>query len=484
MLLERLRWLVRLRWFAAVVILVAVWIASRVFQIIASPGFLYVSAGWIAAYNLPLHFVVRQRVAGRRESHNPKALYALASVQISLDFVALALLLYFSGGTENPFTNYFVFHMILACILLPRKDVYFQLGLAVLLISAIVILENLHMVPHPHLSYMPPVDEQSPVQAFILMTAYVSTIVVAAYLRLTVTGRLTKKEGELARAYRSLETAHQELRAQTEEIRAAHEELRSTQQQLLHTQKLEAVGTLAAGVAHDFNNSLAAIVGHCEMLLHDLQARDHKRSDVEAIRQIAGKAGGLTRQLLAFSRKQQLQPSELELNALIGEIESVLRPLLGDNIELATQLSPGLGRIKADRGQVEQIITNLAVNARDAMPDGGEFVITTENVTADDESVAGSSSPNARNYVMMRLSDTGIGMDQQTLSRVFEPFFTTKEASTGAGLGLSMVHGIVAQSDGYIDVQSQPGRGTTSTIRFPRIDHVHVRPPGPEATPP
>jgi two-component system cell cycle sensor histidine kinase/response regulator CckA len=255
------------------------------------------------------------------------------------------------------------------------------------------------------------------------------------------------------------------------ERKQAEEALRQSEERLFHSQRMEAVGRLAGGVAHDFNNLLTAISGYSDLTLMQLQANDPLRPYIEEIKKAGERAAALTRQLLAFSRKQVLQPKVMNLNTLIQDIGKMLPRLIGEDIELHTELTADIWNIKADRGQIEQVIMNLVVNARDAMPDGGKLTLRTANVLPDE--VEPDVLPGA--YVMLAVIDTGTGISEETKPKIFEPFFTTKEPGKGTGLGLATVYGIVRQSGGHILVYSHIGQGTTFKIYLPQIsDKVEV----------
>jgi PAS domain S-box-containing protein len=247
-------------------------------------------------------------------------------------------------------------------------------------------------------------------------------------------------------------------------------ERKQLEAQFLQAQKMEAVGQLAGGVAHDFNNILMAITSYCEILFMKMRPSDPSHMDVVEIQKAAQKASGLVRQLLAFSRKQVLELKVLDLEGIIKNTDGMLRRIVPENIELSILSGNERGRVKADPGQVEQVILNLAVNARDAMPEGGRLVIETANVDLSEEFSQDHSGAVPGRYVMVSVSDTGCGMNEETKSRIFEPFFTTKELGKGTGLGLSTVYGIVKQSGGYLTVDSRLGVGTTFKIYFPRVD--------------
>ena len=245
---------------------------------------------------------------------------------------------------------------------------------------------------------------------------------------------------------------------------------RVLEDQFRQAQKMEAVGRLAGGIAHDFNNLLMVISGYTEVLLDELSPAHPLHAKAEAIRQASDRASTLTRQLLAFSRKQHLELKVIDVNAIVTDMERLLRPLIGEDIELTTSLTPAVGCTRADAGQLEQVIMNLVVNAKDAMPNGGKICIRTAGVTLDDSYRPENTFIKHGPYVMISVSDTGEGMDRDTQARIFEPFFTTKEKGKGTGLGLSTVYGIIKQSGGYVFVQSEIGRGTIFTIYFPCVD--------------
>jgi PAS domain S-box-containing protein len=245
---------------------------------------------------------------------------------------------------------------------------------------------------------------------------------------------------------------------------------RTAEQRLLQAHKMEAIGSLAGGVAHDFNNLLTIIKGYSDLSLEQLDRGSPLRPNIEAIREAAGRAAALTRQLLAFSRKQQVALRVLDLNSAVANMDRMLRRLIGEDIILVTQLNPNLTYVRADPVQIEQIILNLAVNARDAMPNGGNLTIETSNVELDEEYADKQLGMRPGPYVMLAVSDSGTGMDEETRAHIFEPFFTTKERDKGTGLGLSTVYGIVKQSGGHIWVYSEPGRGTSFKIYFPQVE--------------
>ena len=254
------------------------------------------------------------------------------------------------------------------------------------------------------------------------------------------------------------------------ESRRAYDELAQTQGQLEQAQKMDAIGRLAGGVAHDFNNLLTVILGRTDILLTQIKAEDPLRRGIALIQRTAGRAAELTKQLLAFSRKQVLEAVVLDLGVVTTDMKEMLARLIGEDIALVTNLAATLGHVKADRGQIEQVVMNLAINARDAMPQGGQLVVETANADLDDEYVRRNVGSRPGPHVMLAVSDSGVGIPRELQRHIFEPFFTTKEQGKGTGLGLATVYGIVKQSGGYIEVDSEPGRGTTFRIYLPRVD--------------
>ncbi len=304
---------------------------------------------------------------------------------------------------------------------------------------------------------------------------------------------LSRADGERHRATEALQHAHDGLERRVQERtadlvsantalereaaerREAQAALRKSEEQLRQSQKMEAIGRLAGGVAHDFNNMLTAILGHSQLMRMRMSREEPGYRDTEEIELAANRAGSLTRQLLAFSRQQVLEPRVLDLNALISEMDRMLRRIIGADIDILTAPGPSLGLVKADPGQLEQVLLNLVINARDAMPEGGKITIETANVDLDEAYARGHSGVRAGPYVLLAVSDTGHGIDPETRSRIFEPFFTTKGVGKGTGLGLSTVYGIAQQSGGHVYVYSDVGRGATFKVYLPMVSDSVVK---------
>jgi two-component system cell cycle sensor histidine kinase/response regulator CckA len=278
---------------------------------------------------------------------------------------------------------------------------------------------------------------------------------------------------------------NRDITAQREQAR---EILRQKEEQLRQTQKMEAIGRLSGGVAHDFNNLLSVIIGYAEDLEQNLDPSGRLRKEAEEVRKAGERAASLTRQLLAFSRQQALQPQVLDLNKIVADLARMLRRLVGSDIEFAVELDPLTGRIKADQGQIEQVMMNLVVNARDAMPEGGRLTVSTRNFDLHPSDAAQIPGAEAGMYVELSVADTGIGMNAETLSHIFEPFFTTKAEGKGTGLGLATVAGIIQQSGGHVLASSRPGNGSCFRILLPRTAEsvaetvLKVRPTVPSAS--
>jgi PAS domain S-box-containing protein len=283
--------------------------------------------------------------------------------------------------------------------------------------------------------------------------------------------RLRHKNGQW-RILESTASAIRDSRGQVEKLVVVNRDIterKQLEQQLYLSQKLEAIGRLSGGIAHDFNNLLGVIIGYSQVLQGIVGKGDEFSEAALEIRKAGDRAASLTRQLLAFSRKQVLEPTVLDLNTDVVEIEKMLRRLIGENIEMKIVLSPGLGRVKVDRVQIEQVILNLAVNARDAMPDGGHLTIETSNAVLGEAEIQRYPYVLAGEYTMLGVRDTGCGMDQETQSHIFEPFFTTKESGKGTGLGLATAYGVIKQSGGYLWVDSSPGQGSFFKLYLPQV---------------
>jgi signal transduction histidine kinase len=305
-------------------------------------------------------------------------------------------------------------------------------------------------------------NERKPELPFVIVSGTISEEEAVESMRLGADDFITKQRmTRLGPAVRRALREHAELRAR-----------RSAEERLRQAQKMEAIGLLAGGVAHDFNNLLGVIQGYGELLLKQHSAEGRQRERIEHILRAAARGAALTRQLLTFSRQQPMELRVLELAPAVSGIESLLGRLIGENIEISIAADGRRGRVRADPNQVEQIVMNLAINARDAMPEGGRLVLETSSVDLDEGYAASHPDARAGPHVLLAVSDTGTGMGPETLSHIFEPFFTTKEAGRGTGLGLATVYGIVRQSGGHVAVYSELGRGTSFKIFLPRVEEA------------
>src|SRR6266508_4319860 len=392
--------------------------------------------------------------------------------------LALALLLTLGGlANSGALLLGFAIPIALDGLLASRRALLLTLGLSTLIVSLTAILE--HLSP-PLAGFVTPHDDITVITVglFTLAAGLLGLFLdrFGAVLRDALTAALAREQ-ELERVRAALETRTIELEREIGERARAEEQLkqdlterRNLEAQLLQAQKMESVGRLAGGVAHDFNNLLTAITGYADLALgtlpHDAEARD----DLAEIIKAAGRACELVRQLLAFARKQIIEPRILNLNDLIDEIDNLLRRLIGADIELTIRPAPNLSSIKADPGQIEQVLINLAINAHDAMPDGGKLTIETTDVVLDDKHVQQHLDVTTGPYVLLTISDTGIGMTEVIKQQIFEPFVTTKGLGKVTGLGMATCYGIIKQHGGHIEVYSKPQHGATFNIYLPRVE--------------
>jgi two-component system, cell cycle sensor histidine kinase and response regulator CckA len=342
-----------------------------------------------------------------------------------------------------------------------------------------LVLVDLRMPDMHALDFLRQLRQRGQSLPVVVVTGGGDETAAIAALKLGAYDYICKREGYLTQVPYAIDNAidrfrlmqlNRRLEAELADRERAEAERARLSEQLQQAQKIESLGRLAGGVAHDFNNLLTVITGHADLMLEKLAPDAPLRENVRNVSAATRRASDLTRQLLAFGRRQVLQPRVMDLNESIRESTSMLSRLLSEPVELVTVLDPHLGHVEADPSQLNQLLINLAVNARDAMPHGGRLTIETDNVSIDDEEAQRHPSFQPGSYVMLAVSDTGIGIDNDVLPHIFEPFFTTKEHGKGTGLGLSMVYGIVKQSGGWIWVYSEVGHGTTFKIYLPRVE--------------
>jgi signal transduction histidine kinase len=340
--------------------------------------------------------------------------------------------------------------------------------------SKVDVILSEHDLPRlDALGILPQVKILAPLVPFIIVASSSNEVTTVACLQAGAWDYVLKSH--LVRLGSIIAKALERRRTQ-EELKKAEKKLLFFKQQLQHRQKIEAIGRLASGVAHDFNSLLTVILGNCESLLSAMAAKDTKRLDVEEIKRAGTQGVNLTRQLLALARRDSGSPMILDLNTIVTDMRGLLSHLIGVDINIHTQLTPALKHIKAKAGQIEQIILNLAINARDAMPQGGKLIIETANIIKIRQAggVKSYGHPSSGPHVMLSMSDTGQGLNQDIFSHLFEAFFTTKNLK-GTGLGLSIIYEIIQENNGYIEVWSQPKIGTRFKIYLPQAEYVHKR---------
>lgn len=370
------------------------------------------------------------------------------------------------GSILNVGTAGFVLVVVMAGLVLDRRGMLITALANSAMLTAVYALEIGGHLPTPSSRAV----FSDLITALVLMVAAGFNVSWALQL---VSGALTQANSELAvrqTAEAKLQSVNAELETVNRTLKSEVVQREKAEEQFRQSQKMEAIGRLAGGVAHDFNNLLTAIVGYTDLLSQRAALDDSVRHDLEQIRKAASQATSLTAQLLAFSRKQVLQPRVISPNAVVHDMQKMLARLLGEDIELQAVLSPDAGNVRTDPGQFQQVIMNLAVNARDAMSSGGRLTIETRNIALDDTYAQDHVEVKPGSYVMLAVSDTGTGMTKEVLSHLFEPFFTTKEHGKGTGLGLAMVHGIIKQSGGSVGVYSEMGKGTTFKVYLPYVD--------------
>jgi len=388
-----------------------------------------------------------------------------ASIIISLGlFVGITASLYVFGGIRN-IAGYFLVILVAAILLGAKATIIFAFlctGSTTLFFIIQGSLSKAEVIPPPLMELV-----------MVITTLWLATLLLR-FAMVSIAAGFNEAQQMEAALNKAKDQLEENVKQRTSELANANKALqkeiierKQMEERLLQAQKMEAIGRLAGGVAHDFNNLLTAIIGYTDLLLLNLMADDPSKTKLLEIKKASNRAADLTRRLLAFSRKQIMQPRIFNLNKVINETQKMLRRIIGEDIELITKLNPNIANIKADPIQISQIVINMAVNSRDAMPQGGIFAISTQNTILDESSKDIIPEVKPGKYVEMEISDNGTGMEKDIQSHIFEPFFTTKEKDKGTGLGLASMYGIVTQSGGAINLISEPGQGTTFRLYFP-----------------
>ncbi len=428
-----------------------------------------------------IYFINRKWNLGRYRSHLAVVGYYIVGLSILIMIIDL-------GGYATPYYAGLNLVFIAFGVLFPlqvRTISLHCISLYLIYVISVILIDPMAPYQHDPALAQTNYPVQKMITLFVANNSFVISslfiIIIASAVGQNLRFREYKTRMELEEAKLKLQKSnemleitlarkHRDLLENLREKKLVEEMKDNLEEQLLQSQKMEAIGRLAGGVAHDFNNILTIIKVNSELLLSRMENENPYRKKIDDIRGASERAANLTRQLLAFSRKQVLKPIELNFNKVIKNVKDMLQTLVGEAIVIKTDLAYELGDVRADPSQMEQVILNLVVNARDAMPRGGEITIRTSDVYVEDPQTDEDNSLQRGRYVLLTVSDTGVGMDKEVQSHIFEPFYTTKDVGKGTGLGLSTVYGIVKQSGGYITVNSNPGKGTQFNIYMPRLN--------------
>jgi len=442
-------WLIRLRWIAVTGVVLVALLADRALGLVTRPGGLYAGVALLALGNLA--FMLQAR---RLRGSPPEASTRHVLSQIGLDLVALTVLVHYAGGPENPFLFFYLFHAVIAAILLERPLAYAVANGALVLAAAAAGLELLGVWPHHHLEGFLPADTwRRPLYLFGVGTVLALSLNLSVYFVSTIRERLRRRESELLRVKADLESTIENLRS----TEGSERELRA---QLVRSEKLISLGTLTAGIAHEINNPVGVILARLGVL--EMEAGEsiprELSADIEVLRKHALRIAAITRDLLAFSKEHPLQFSATDVHAVIRNAASLAEASLrAAGIGLKLDLGARPAVVSGSENHLEQVFVNLFANARDAMPGGGTLTVSTR---AEEKGGGG---------LVIDVTDVGTGIARSDIDRIFDPFFTTKPVGKGTGLGLSISHGIVDKHRGTISATSEPGRGTTFTIRLPLL---------------